>query len=272
MPKHKVLFAVPAFRGWIHTGVMKWVIDTCITAKLDPRIEQSDWTTVDTTPCPVARNALANLAISEGYDFLCMCDNDMVPDVDASAPKFWDTSFDFILKHQDQPCVVGAPYCMGPPEEKVLVFKWDTTTGGEPNQGFTVEHYGRDEVIDKKGITPEAIVATGLILIDVRVFSMIAKPYFFYEYNEDESNKMSSEDAVFARDCNLKGIPQYCNWDCWAGHVKEKVVSKPTRLTFQQVAKRMRNDVLMDVKRMLMEASKNGNGKFDINSLLAAKQ
>ena len=62
----------------------------------------------------MTRNLCVEDAKHNKADFLVMIDNDMSPDLKGEKP-FWDTSWDSILKPENQPCIIAAPYCGPPP-------------------------------------------------------------------------------------------------------------------------------------------------------------
>ena len=62
--------------------------------------------------------------------------------------------------------------------------------------------------------------------------------------DEEETEKATTEDVYFTRNLSLAGVPNYVNWDSWAGHVKRKVVGKPTLLTADSVRESFREAVM----------------------------
>jgi hypothetical protein len=81
----------------------------------------------------------------------------------------------------------------------------------------------------KHGIELVAALPTGLILYDLRVFGLLPPPWFSYEYTDEyQSVKTSPEDVHQTRRAGLLGMPQCCNWDAWAGHVKLGTIERPS--------------------------------------------
>jgi hypothetical protein len=91
----------------------------------------------------------------------------------------------------------------------------------------------RNEAARLKGIYPVAALPTGVCLFTLNAFEGLSKPYFKYEWNEDHSEKLSTEDVVATRDISLfwkmtKGYDVlYAACDSWALHHKTKLVGKP---------------------------------------------
>ena len=71
--------------------------------------------------------------------------------------------------------------------------------------------------------------------------------WFYYEYTDEfQAQKASTEDVTVTRDISIAGMwrlgynPVFCNWNAWAGHMKQKIVGKPRRLTVDTVAEKLR--------------------------------
>jgi hypothetical protein len=45
----------------------------------------------------------------------------------------------------------------------------------------------------------------------------------------------STEDVAFSRDLTYAGVPLFCAWQSWAGHIKPKMVGKPLEIPPQNV-------------------------------------
>jgi hypothetical protein len=248
--------------GVDRADVTDWLVETVVEAKADPRIKDpvNSWRVSD-TPITMGRNHCIEVALKQEIDFLLMIDNDMAPDyhmegksmyTDKKSKPFFSTSFDFLYSRRDKglsPAVVGAPYCGPPPVENVYVFQWATNESHVPENTpqVTLEGFSREEGAKMAGITEVAALPTGLILIDMRGIREIKTPYFYYEWSDDtQSNKASTEDVTFTRDLSIAGIPQFCNWDAWAGHWKQKCVGKPIILTPDWVSESFRRTVLRE--------------------------
>lgn len=135
------------------------------------------------------------------------------------------------------PATVAAPYCGPPPHECVYVFRWAMRQSDSPDPTFILEMLNREECAFRGGIEEVAALPTGLILYDLRVFDILPPPWFEYEYQDAPYNtlKASTEDVYQTRNASLLGLPQYCAWDCWSGHVKDKIVQKPQVITRDDV-------------------------------------
>lgn len=247
-----------------YPAVRNFLIEVISKAKSDPRIDEIHQRDFSDTPITMTRNQAVLWARQVGADFLLMIDSDMEPDCelreDLEAKPFWDTSFDFCVKHYDDgPNVVCAPYCGPPPISNVYVFYWSLDENDCLNDRGSIDQYSREQAAMMRGIQPVAAQPTGLILFDMRAFELtdpanfykhlrqqgksveeakaLVHPWFYYEYSDIyQTQKCSTEDVTATRDMSFHGWVAtgretiYCNWDAWAGHVKPKVVRKPRPL------------------------------------------
>jgi hypothetical protein len=225
-------------------NIREWMVPLVADLSKDSRIDQIRvWNLAD-TPITMTRNRAVVMAREYGVDCLVMVDSDMHPDVHAGAldaKPFFQTSFDFFVDHYSKgPCVIGAPYCGPPPVECVYVFRWNNMQSHNPGPDFQLEMYDRHTAVKMAGIQECAALPTGLIMYDMRAFSLTEpkttddKPWFYYEWKDHFcAEKASTEDVTMTRDLSLVGTqklgynPVYCNWDAWAGHWKPKCVGKP---------------------------------------------
>lgn len=214
-----------------------WLVHTVLKCKSDRRVSEVFHREYDDTPIPMTRNRACVDAIRNGVDYLVMLDSDMAPDLPLPHSKpFWDSSFDFCCKHRDKPLVIAAPYGGPPPCENVYVFRWDNRESDDPNRICSLEQFTRHEAATRGGVEEVAALPTGLMIIDVRALADMPKPYFDYDYtDENESEKATTEDVFFSRNLSLLRVPQYCNWDSWAGHIKRKIVTKPVMMGVDDV-------------------------------------
>jgi hypothetical protein len=211
-----------------HTG--SYVTSIHCAMRDDPRIGKANiwhWQIAD-TPITMGRNRCLKVAQEQGWDYVLMLDSDMMFDMPYPGAKpFWETAWEFALAH-DGPCVVAAPYVGPPPLEVVYVFRWVNQQNDDPNPNFLLKAYDRHEAVGMTGVQRAGALPTGLMLIDMRAIAKLAKPYFYYEWTDDsQSEKASTEDVTFSRDLANAGVPLYCAWDSWAGHLKQKVCGKP---------------------------------------------
>lgn len=249
--------------------IRNWMVETVLKIKKDPRIDgvfHKDW---NDTPAPMVRNDAVAWARNVGADVLVMIDSDNKPDVevgiDPAAKPFWDSSFNHLYGHFDKgPCMIGAPYTGGPPHENVFVFRLATWETGDPNKRSRLEQYGREEAEMLGGIQECAALPTGCVMIDMRLFELLAHPYFEYEYEGDgpacetcghpipgpRCKKASTEDVFTTRNMLMNTMlklgycPILCNWDSWAGHWKGKLCRKPRSIKADGVEKSYRDAVL----------------------------
>lgn len=275
--------------------IREWMVPLVANASNDDRIGSIRvWNLAD-TPITMTRNRAVLQAREHGVDVLLMVDSDMKPDMLVGQPgaqPFFNSSFDFLVKHYSKgPCVIGAPYCGPPPVECVYVFRWQSMQSMHPNPDFQLEMYDRHTAVKLAGIQECAALPTGLIMYDMRAFELTEpktdedKPWFYYEYKDKfQAEKASTEDVTMTRDLSLVGAqklgynPVYCNWDAWAGHWKPKCVGKPQFIEAAHVAQKMRQSFeanvdhavkLVDLKAppSLLNEIKASQGKPAFNDL-----
>ncbi len=234
--------------------VCRWWSVTRPIIAADPRIGEIVERYVGDTPITMTRNAAVKEAKKLGCDLVLMIDSDMHPDLyvglTPDAKPFWQTAFDFVYARMERklPTVAFAPYCGPPPHENVYVFHIDEMNGdtyGAPSQvdvpnGLHPEAYSRAHAAMMSGIVPAYAGPTGAILFTLdalacRQDSDAGKPWFYYEWKNDveQAEKASTEDVTFTRDISIGayvrglGPVVFCLWDCWWGHLKNKIVGKP---------------------------------------------
>lgn len=199
-----------------------------------PRAEQLIFSYSVGYPTTRARNTALKGAADNGFQFVLMLDDDQYPDMylgeHEDAVPFLPTALDFALAH-DGPCLVGAPYCSGPPGQQVVVMKNVERTPDLPaGCGYQMVKYTREEAAVMTGITRVGALPTGCLLVDTRVTQALAPPWFYYEYEDEpfQTQLASTEDVVFTRNADWVGVPSYCVWQSWAGHsLKDYLVGKP---------------------------------------------
>lgn len=240
-----------------HPSIRRWWAQTLLKCKTDERFKHRIGEVYDVdlsdTPITHTRCRAVQMARESRSDVIIMVDSDNVIDwhlgEDGTKPWF-DSSFAFLLEQFDKgkPVAIGAPYCGPPPHENVYVFQWRNFESDDPNMGHQLAQYDREHAAIMAGIMPVAALPTGVTMFDMRLFDLIAPPYFDYEYRDKfHSEKVSTEDVVSTRDMSLVvqqklGYnPIFCNWDAWAGHAKPKIVGKPRSLESDKVSKRWMN-------------------------------
>ncbi len=224
------------------------------------------------TPIDMVRNDAVATAQDFGVDFLLMLDNDMEPDQPGPhSVLFWQTAFPWMFKRlcaagvkgAGDPTIVFAPYLHGQGSiNNVMVFKWEALNNHVPRVNFQAKAFDREEAAARGGFERVAMGPTGLMLIDMRVFSRLGHPYFQYEWEEDgpkcrlcglaepgeRRHKASTEDCYFTREVSLAwgDDPQfpeagcYCLWDSWAIHHKVCGIERPESITNDQVSRGLR--------------------------------
>lgn len=251
----KIAFVRFPFPSQEHPDCLDWIVPTVIKARNDPRVSEILTMRFSDTPITMTRNRAMEYCRQNDVDVCIMLDSDMKPDAylpsnnyrkerDPSSLPFWDSSLDFLWEHRKHrgPCLIAAPYCGPPPVENIYVFHWATRESDNPNPDLSLEQFSREDAARRSGIEQVAALPTGLIMMDVKgILDRMQPPYFYYEWtDETASEKASTEDVTFTRDCSLAGIPCYVNWDAWAGHWKSKCVGRPFVLTQDAVNERFR--------------------------------
>lgn len=252
--KLKLLIANFPYGHSENPDIRKWFTRTILAAKKDPRIGEIEDMDVDDTPVTISRNRVLKYAQDNQVDLVCMVDSDMKPDLYLGQPgpsvkPFFESSLDFMLNHRG-PCVVAAPYCGPPPVENPYIFRWARLQSDHPNPDMKLISYDREEASLRMGFEEVAALPTGLILIDVRCLQAISPPWFDYTYADPPFNtrKATTEDVYFTRNLSLAGVPQYVNWDAWAGHHKRKCVGKPMILTSDAIGEEFRQAIARGYK------------------------
>ena len=251
-----------------HPESSSYIINLMPLLFRDDRIARIDnWYTVD-TPIDMVRNLCVQTALDNDVDYLLMIDSDMSPDCVPGAPSFWRTAWEFAMRcratenmlytadpppPEDQffrtcpPITIAAPYCGPPPVESCYIMKWGSKETGGADISTQLKQFDRDEAARMTGITEVAALPTGLILYDTRVFRMLTPPWFRYEYGDPPYNtrKITTEDVWQTRNASMQGMPQFAAWDCWAAHIKPKLVPKPQVLKMVS----MRTEFAMGILR-----------------------
>ena len=210
------------------------------------------------------------MAREYGLDILIMVDSDMKPDL--GDEPFFDSSFDYLVKHYDKgPVCIGAPYCGPPPDECVYVFRWQNQESDSANPDFQLEAYDRHTASKLAGIQECAALPTGLIMYDMRCFD-ITEPkskddnsWFYYEWMDQyATRKASTEDVTMTRDLAIAGTrvlgynPVLCNWNAWAGHWKPKCVGPPIMLDSKEIGKKLSENWLCDSNLRQIDLKQEG--------------
>ena len=254
--------------GMEASGGVTWLMETYKKMRAHPLVEGVLDITISDTPITMSRNRAVKEALLAGCDYILMLDSDMVPDYlvgkDPTARPFWDTAWNFMMNRREKeialdgtpphattasypPATIAAPYCGPPPFEHAFVFRWKSMQSDCPDPIFRLEMMEREEAALRGGIEEVAAMPTGLILYDARVFKGLPKPWYDYEWGDDErSVKISTEDVYQTRNASLLKMPQFILWDSWAAHMKTKAVPKPHVHTRDMVARTMQEAILAD--------------------------
>lgn len=264
-PEKSVIYNLAVGRfpygGIEHSECVDWLIDVSWKLAGDKRFNVK-WLKENDTPITMTRNKMFADAITMGADLLLIVDSDMAPDCEVGDPEakpFLESSLEFLLNHEG-PCVVAAPYCGPPPHENIYVFEWKNKETGVPveSSGLKLNQFTREHAALMRGITEVGALPTGLMLIDVRALKKLPVPHTYYDFEGDgfacpacnektrgpQAVKQSTEDVTFSRNLSQIGVPMYCNWDSWAGHIKKKIVRKPRPYPVDTVTQFMREAIL----------------------------
>jgi hypothetical protein len=242
--KWRMMLARFPYGGSERTELVDWCSNAGIWAQKQPDLDGGlkMWRISD-TPVTMCRNKAVQVAIENNIDILVMVDNDMAPDIDRSHP-FLPSAFKFIKSRwHTAPTIISAPYCMSGPGYAPVMGTWRTHFEGSEVRAAI---YNREEAAAFKGILPCSLQGTGLMAIDMRIFTgfeingevvKLPPPYFYYQYTDNtNSEKMATEDMVFTANASLLYAKHdmeigYVDWDAWAYHVKTEHVGKPKQVT-----------------------------------------
>lgn len=254
--KVEVLIARLSYSGTERVEIGNWLVQTAFAMHEHPRVANVHHKIVTGYPTPRVRNQVLKICRERRVHFAVMIDDDIVPDVHSrdsavgydhlvkmdDQRNFFPAALDFALEHPG-PCVIGAPYCAGPPEERVLVSRFREKESDNPNEitgGLELTCFSRDEAAAKTGFEMVSSLPTGLILIDMRTLDVMGAPWFDYEFADHWHTELAStEDTVFSRNALYLGIPQYCAFQSWCAHIKNKAVGRPRRYPISAVPKQV---------------------------------
>ncbi len=287
-PKVKILIARLSYNGYERVEIANWLVQTALALQDHPRVGDVAHNIVTGYPTPRVRNQVLVTAKKIGAHFAVMIDDDMVPDVHAPGravgyghldahgdqTTFFPSALDFALSHVG-PCVVAAPYCAGPPEERVLVSRFREDESDNPNsptKGIALRCFSRDEAADRTGFEMVSALPTGLMLIDMRGVDMLSPPWFGYEYETSTEDVLAStEDTVFSRNLMYIGVPQYCAWGSWSAHAKVKMVGRPLKYPLlaipQQVEKTLREQIAKESRESRPKDIENPRSRYILDEL-----
>lgn len=242
--KFKVMLARFPGGNCEHPGEVNFAINFTLACAFDDRrISGLEHWFLNDTPITMSRNRCVRDAIEKDIDILVMIDSDMGPDMVNPAHSFWTAALDFIAgRYHLAPTLIAAPYCGPPPHENIYVFRWRKYQTDHPNPDYKLDQFTREEAAERSGIEAVAALPTGLIAIDMRVFTgfkigdevlKLKPPWFYYEWTDEfETHKASTEDVTFTRNVHLlfgaHGLDTvFVDWDAWAVHFKQKGVTRP---------------------------------------------
>jgi len=167
------------------------------------------------------RNAAVEQAQQLGFDRILFIDPDMVVDryLAAGQEPFLPTAMRHLDGHPGS--VAAAPYCGPWPERTIRVFGIDPENGKlfHCSHGFSQWREGWHQV---------AAVGTGLMLIDVCLFSDLEPPYFEDQYRTRNQIAMKhSQDVTFCKRVRDAGHEIWVNFSSWCGHYQNSIVDPP---------------------------------------------
>ncbi len=265
--KVNILIARLSYSGYERVEIANWLVQTALELDKHPRVANVLHKIVTGYPTPRVRNQILKICRERRLDFAVMIDDDMVPDVHSAGRacgyeympamqdqcNFFPAALDFALEHPG-PCVIAAPYCAGPPEERVLVSRFREKESDNPNGaaggGVELTCFSREEAAEKSGIEMVSSLPTGLVMIDMRCLDILGPPWFSYEFQDHHETELAStEDTVFSRNLLYLDVPQYCAWQSWAAHLKVKAVGRPRKYPAAAVPAQVRQAIRDDFER-----------------------
>jgi hypothetical protein len=193
----------------------------CFAAFL--RIARQGWDLVSTDygRTDVTRNRLAQALLKTDHTHLVMLDADHVhpPDVVKNLLRWAD-------KDRDAYQVVGGlNYRRGEPYEACAFLR------DERGIYYTYDDW-------PAGLHQVAVVGTGCICIDRRVFETIPPPWFCYEYpqasTDDGSFNWPAEDTYFAHQCEKYGIAQWVDTTITSPHARTVYVDRQYGMSWRE--------------------------------------
>tara|TARA_R110000803_G_scaffold205530_4_gene272287 strand:+ start:9249 stop:10088 length:840 start_codon:yes stop_codon:yes gene_type:complete len=246
----KLAIARPVGGGYEHPDCGTYVAMTSVDACQLESFDAADHICPQKNRILEARNWIVKKAIDIEADYLLMVDPDMCPDVEHNGPNyrpFFTSSFEFLEQlyagHHGFPAgtpgVIAAPALSGPPEFKCNVFEPTNVKGG-------IRRISQSEARDRRGqIERVALIGTGLILIDMKVFEKVKVPWFDDMYKSPlKETVWTTQDSYFCNNCNENGVPVWCNWYSWAAHWKMTRVDRPDDLIIEKTKRNKRFDTL----------------------------
>ena len=239
----KLMLARFPYGGSERTELIDWVASANAWAQRVPEVSTFLNWHLNATPVTMSRNAAVMAAQQQGVDILFMVDSDMEPDMDRTKP-FLPEAFDFVARRWDlAPTVIAAPYCQGAPNYTPTMGRWRAKRDGHE---VKAELFTREEAILIHGIREAPFLGTGLMGIDMRIFTgfdvggetvKLPPPWFEYEYSDEYRWQVAtSEDMFFSRNVAMlfarHNLPVcFIHWDCWSYHWKSERVGKPVDLS-----------------------------------------
>lgn len=261
-----------------HPAEVTWVINATLECVDNPLVNNLNHWFLNDTPITMSRNRCVRDAIDARVDVLLMVDSDMGPDLINTKHPFLPNALDFMARRWHQaPTVIAAPYCGPPPHENIYIFRWRKFQSDHPNPDYKLDQFTREEAAERSGMEAVAALPTGLIAIDMRIFTgfevngetlKLPPPWFYYEWTDDyQSHKGSTEDVTFTRDVHLlfgaHGLDSvFVDWDAWAVHFKTKAVGQPAVVNPGGLARLF--------KERTLEMSRNGQKPEKLVKELAA--
>lgn len=141
------------------------------------------------------QNDIAEYALANGFDYVFYVEHDML---------FEPETLNKLLASEKD--IICANYNFKSDESNSMVYDEDMEL---------IEEMPKD--IFKAGAIP-----TGLTLIKTEVFKKLAKPYFFFEYDE-EGRMKTSQDVYFSLKSKEAGLEVWCNSKIITGHLGDKI-------------------------------------------------
>jgi len=151
-----------------------------------------------------ARNFMAQAALDGGFDYLLMCDSDMLPPSDGLAN---------LMSHDVEVCL-GWGVRGSSDDGQTSVIKPNT-------QGYHESYYAR-ELSALDGLVEVKGGGMCFALINVDVFRRLPRPWF--KYVDYPNGSALGEDYYFCQQCGSAGLKVHVDTRVGCGHIHDRIL------------------------------------------------
>lgn len=198
----RILLSVPSFDRSIRSRTAEAL------GNLDACGNEVEWSFVGGYGIERARNFMAQKALDGGYDYLLMCDSDMLPPRDG---------LEKLLSHDLEVCTGWA--VRGTSDDGL------TSVIGLETAGFSGGFYASElSRYRDSGMHLMEVKANGMAfaLVNTDVFRRFNRPWFKYVDHADGS--ALGEDYWFCLQCRSVGVRVYVDTRVGCGHIHDRVL------------------------------------------------